>query len=61
MRFLRTESREGIFLAEGSSTAGGAMLAFFPALVVTLGWLLLLRYGTLDDLLLHKPVKKWIK
>jgi hypothetical protein len=30
------------------------MLAFFPALVVALGWLFLLRHRTLDDLLLHK-------
>ena len=61
MRFLRTESRESILLSEGSSAAGGPVFTFFPALVVAFGWLFLLWYRTLDDLLLHKSGKKRIQ
>ena len=60
MGFLRAESRESIFLAEGSTTIGSSMFGLLPPLVVTLGWLLLLWNSRLDDLRFNKSVQEWI-
>ena len=61
MRFLRTESRESIFLSERMTPVGSSILAFFPAFLVTLGGLFLLWNRSLNQLLLHETIKKRIE